>query len=158
MAKDGFFGSMGHSVLTYLPHLLVIPGFILMAVGVATMQGECGASGANGLYTGGSIGYLSPVTCAKLLSFDWFIVFWEALIWLLLLGFIVSRTVHKWRAGLNALLITATILTIFFTNVWYRPWSGFAGAFGDSFTRRAKVAFAGGLITSLANILLMMSM
>ena len=151
MAK--FIGSTGHSVLVYLPHFLALSSFGILLGAVAALQQRCGQAGANRLF--GATSYLAAVSCDKLFSFDWWILFWQGFVVFVLFFFIVSRQLHKWRAGASGVLTVAALLLMFQTNTFYHIWSGTGIPNVDStFNKRAKVAFAGALVGAVADLLL----
>jgi hypothetical protein len=68
-----FLGSGAHTGLAVPLWLLHTAAFVLLLIGVATMQSRCGAAGANQLQSMGPVGYLAPVSCNKFFSFDWYV-------------------------------------------------------------------------------------
>lgn len=153
MAK--FIGSTFHSVLIYIPHFLAFCAFGLLLGGVSAMQQKCGQAGADTVL--GPSSYLAPIPCDRFFSFDWWILFFHFGVWCALLFFIFGRTIHKARNALTGLLISVSILLIFMTNTWYRPWSGYYIPLEESFKKRAKVTFAGALVGAVSDILLLIT-
>lgn len=117
------------------------------------MQSACGAAGPNNIALWGATNYMAPVNCNRFFSFDWFIVFFEGFVWLLLALFVLPRIVHKFRSGLIAFLAIATTLLMLACNTWVRVIS-YDDTISGTFVRRARVAFAGALVAAVANLIL----
>jgi hypothetical protein len=122
------------------------------------MQSRCGVAGANNIIFWGATSYLAPVPCNRFFSFDWFILFFQGFVWLLLALFVLTRTVHKFRTGLTAFLAISSVLLMLQTNTWVRTITYEDSGLDNSFKRRAYVAFSGALVSAIANLLMLLLM
>jgi hypothetical protein len=54
----------------FLPHLLALPAWLTLLVGLSTMQDECGSppAGVNQIGVMGGASYLAPVACSNFFS------------------------------------------------------------------------------------------
>ena len=58
------------------------------------------------------------VSCDKFFRYTWWITFFHFFVWLLVLAFLFTRTIHKFRAGLVGLLATVTVLLMDTANTY----------------------------------------
>lgn len=151
MAKTSALGY----ILIFSPTLLAFASFGILLGGISSLQQRCGTSNASQPPLGYSA-YLGAVSCDRFFSFDWFILFFEGFISILLFLFLILRRINTWRYSILGLLISATILLMFQTNTWYTAFRGLGPSYGN-FTTRAKAAFSGALVGAVGNLLCILS-
>lgn len=150
-----FYGSLGHSVLIWIPHFLQFCSFGIMLGGIAALQNECGSGLNNQAF--GTTSYLAAVPCNRFFSFDWFILFFQLFVWIVILPLLFTRRIHKARNAVNGLLVVASILLCALTNTWYRGFSGLGQDFNNqTFSNRSKAVFSGSLVGAVADLFLIL--
>ncbi|GAB4814471.1 hypothetical protein N2152v2_001517 [Parachlorella kessleri] len=142
-------------------HLLAFCGFAILLGGVSSVQEKCGSvpeTPVGSMVQYASMGYLpGQVSCDKFFRYTWWITFFHFFVWFLVLAFLFTRTIHKFRAGLVGLLAAVTVLLMDTANT-YLYFEDVPSPGGDStFRDRAKVVFAGALIAAVADALLLVA-
>ncbi|GAB4814472.1 hypothetical protein N2152v2_001518 [Parachlorella kessleri] len=156
MAKGG---GMMHSIIIYLPHLLAFCGFAILLGGIAAVQQRCGSVPTPDMAEYASMGYLpGRVSCDKFFRYTWWITFFHFFVWFLVLAFLLTRSIHKFRAGLVGLLAAVTVLLMDTANTYlYFRMCLHLRETVSTFKDRTLVVFSGALISAVADGLLLMA-
>jgi len=114
MDGKSFIGRSFHSMLIFL----AFSSFAILLGGVAAMQDRCGqASGLTDRILG-TVGYLAPVPCDRLFSFDWWITFFQGFLTFFLLYVMVASSFQTWRNAVTGLCTIGALLTMMQANTW----------------------------------------
>uniref|UniRef100_A0A1D1ZXF4 Uncharacterized protein n=1 Tax=Auxenochlorella protothecoides TaxID=3075 RepID=A0A1D1ZXF4_AUXPR len=126
---------------------LSVAWFLLLG-GVGSLQSACGDSGATSLLRAGSAGYLAPVTCNRFYSYVWWTVWYDFFAIILVAYLLATSRIHTLRYGAIGFLIPVTYLLMSTSDVAQALWH-----IGVS-PSRAKVLLAGGIISSIFQVVL----
>jgi hypothetical protein len=161
--SDGIAMGKGHKSaigLSSIAALLAFIGWGTAVVALATLQHNCSAGSILGGTTtrivgSGSLDLFQPTAnCGHLYAFTWWALALELLALILCIAGMWMPHFRKHRPGCVAILAVSTVISMIYTNTFLALRRIDVG--GES--RRATVAFAGFLVYTAANLLLILAL
>lgn len=145
---------LGHGLI-WPALLLLFCGWIITLGGLAALQNSCDDEDYINIERISILG-VPPADCSKAFRWLWFIWAFEFVAFIGIAITAALKYAHPgpWLAW-GPLLAIATVLQMIATNIAFNLFDGIGSR--GSFDTRAKVAFAGFLITSVANCLLLLA-
>eukprot|EP00884_Botryococcus_braunii_P012487 jgi/Botrbrau1/21239/Bobra.39_2s0037.1 len=146
---------LGHSLLWPLLFLLFC-GWVIELAGISALQASCSSDPTIQDPTYSRLTLQAGTGCSKALRWVWWILWFEFPVFIGLVIVTALGIAHPgpWLAW-SPLLAVVTALQMIGTNVTYNLWE--APNRSGKYNSRAKTAFAGFIITSIANCLLMLA-
>ena len=127
-------------------------GWVILLSGVSAMQQSCGASAADFLLGGGSAGFNAAVPCDVFFEYTWWMTFYNLFLLILTAIVLSTNSLPTFRPGLVTLSAVGAMMSMIIANT-YLYYNSLPTTSG-TFTARARVTVAGGIIKAIALLLM----